>query len=83
MMDNNALEKLVGDIARDQRAPAVVLIIINQEGSAEVLSVMADGAMESCGNPRLDLAGLLERVADEVKDGGGIPCGNDGTTLPY
>lgn len=83
MMDNNELEQLVADVARDQRSPAVVMIIINQEGRAEVLSVMANGAMESCGNSRLDLAGLLERVADEVKDGGGIPVGNDGANLPY
>lgn len=80
MMDNEELEQLVKRIACDQRAPATILIIINKEGRAEVVSLILDGAVEdSCGNSRQDLAEILRKISVEVESGGGMPCGNDGT----
>lgn len=81
MMNNTELEKLVANVARDQNAHSVIMIVVNKHNRAEILCVDTTPP-NSCSNPRKDLADILRNVADECESGGGVPVGNDGQIIP-
>jgi hypothetical protein len=68
-----ALEQLAITLAVQMEAKGVVMVILHRNQRAEVVA----GLIEE--GPAL--ADVLQKLADQVKDGDGMPIGKDGHTI--
>jgi hypothetical protein len=69
-----ALEQLAVSIALSADAKGVVMVMLHQNDRIEVVCGLREEAP--------DLPGLLQALADRVKDGDGQPIGQNGRIIP-
>ena len=70
---NLALEQLAITLTVQTETKGVVIVLLHQEGRVEVVSgLVEDGP---------GLAEVLQRLADSVRDGDGMPLGRNGHTI--
>ena len=73
MMGHISLEQFCTRLAIGTGALAVCMVVVHQDHRAEVVS----GQREACP----DLAEVLQKLADGVRDGDGMPMGKHGHTI--
>ena len=70
---NSALEQLAITLAVQTESKGVVMVILHRNQRAEIVAGLLEEAP--------DLAAVLQNLADQVKDGDGMPIGKDGHTI--
>jgi hypothetical protein len=68
--DSAALEQMAMRLAVTTDAAGVVMVILHHNQRAEIVAGLREEVP--------DLAGVLQKLADQVKDGDGMPIGKDG-----